>query len=222
MLQTDGLNIYDNKLLNKDHAGCLAHLRRYFFHSLLFFPSQSLEVIKLISEIYGIEHRARAEEMTDDQLLLLRDRESRPIMDKIKERASSFYPPPRSTLGKAIGYMNHHWEKLCYFLKDPIVWPDNNRVERALRLPKLCQKNHLFTQSRSGSHALEVYYTIIATCRMYRICPEDYLTDITIRINEGHPMSRLDELLPWNWQAAPPGELDRIKNRVKYNQILSA
>ena len=143
-------------------------------------------------------------------------------MDRIKELANSFDPPPRSTLGKAIGYLNRHWEKLCYFLKDPKVWPDNNRVERALRLPKLCQKNHLFTQARSGSLALEVYYTIIATCRLYMICPEDYLTDITIRLNEGHPISRLDSLLPWNWQAAPPNEIDRIKKYVRYDKTLSA
>jgi transposase len=222
VLQTDGLNIYDNKLLNKDHAGCLAHLRRYFFHSLLSFPKQSLEVIKLISDLYRIEHRARANRVAGDQLLLVRDSESRPIMDRIKELANSFDPPPRSTLGKAIGYLNRHWEKLCYFLKDPKVWPDNNRVERALRLPKLCQKNHLFTQARSGSLALEVYYTIIATCRLYMICPEDYLTDITIRLNEGHPISRLDSLLPWNWQAAPPNEIDRIKKYVRYDKTLSA
>jgi transposase len=54
------------------------------------------------------------------------------------------------------------------------------------------------------------------------ICPEDYLTDITIRLNEGHPISRLDSLLPWNWQAAPPNEIDRIKKYVRYDKTLSA
>lgn len=222
VLQTDGLNVYDNKWLNKDHAGCLAHLRRYFFQSLLSFPGESLRIIKLISQIYEIEHRARAEGITGKNLKKLREEESAPLMVEIKRVANSFNPPPRSTLGKAVGYLNRHWEKVCYFLKDPKVWPDNNSAERAIRLPKLCQKNHLFTQSRSGSEALENYYTIFATCRLYRICPEDYLTDITIRLNEGHPLSRLDELLPWNWQAAPPDEMERIKKYIKYNQILSA
>ncbi|NRA64502.1 MAG: transposase domain-containing protein [Pseudobacteriovorax sp.] len=91
-----------------------------------------------------------------------------------------------------------------------------------MRLPKLCQKNHLFSQSVSGNNAIEYFNTIIATCRLCRVDPEDYLTDMTIRINEGHPMSRLDELLPWNWQAAPPSDLERAKKYVKYNQLVSA
>lgn len=46
---------------------------------------------------------------------------------EIKERDNTFDPPPKSTLGKAIGYLKRQWEKLRYFLKDPKVWPDNNR-----------------------------------------------------------------------------------------------
>jgi hypothetical protein len=29
--------------------------------------------------------------------------------------------------------------------------------------------------------------------------PFTYLKDILQRMTEGHPMSRLDDLLPWNW-----------------------
>jgi hypothetical protein len=29
--------------------------------------------------------------------------------------------------------------------------------------------------------------------------PFAYLKDILQRMTEGHPMRRLDELLPWNW-----------------------
>ncbi|NRA66803.1 MAG: transposase domain-containing protein [Pseudobacteriovorax sp.] len=61
---------------------------------------------------------------------------------------------------------------------------------------------------------------MIATCRLCLVDPEDYLTDITIRINEGHLMSRFDELLPWNWQAAPPSVLERAKRHVKYNHLI--
>jgi hypothetical protein len=33
--------------------------------------------------------------------------------------------------------------------------------------------------------------------------PFTYLKDILQRMTEGHPMSRLDELLPWNWPKMP-------------------
>ena len=73
----------------------------------------------------------------------------------------------------------------------------------------------LTQQSESGNRALENYYTIIATCRLHGLDPEDYLTDITIRINEGHPMSEIDALLPWNRAAAPPDNLERIRKYVR-------
>ena len=44
-LQTDGLNVYDNKDLNKKHAGCLAYMRRYFFQALMAFPDQATLII---------------------------------------------------------------------------------------------------------------------------------------------------------------------------------
>ena len=222
VLQTDGLNIYENEELNKDYAGCLAHMRRYFFQSLISFPEESIEIINLIAGIYEIEHKAREAGLSPSELLDLRKTDSVELLAKIKDTANSYNPPPRSTLGKAVRYMNRHWAKVSYFLKDPNVSPDNNSAERALRLPKLCQKNHLFSQSVSGNNAIENFNTIIATCRLCRVDPEDYLTDITIRINEGHPMSRLDELLPWNWQAAPPCELERARKYVKYNPSIPA
>ena len=197
-------------------------MRRYFFQSLISFPIESLEIIKLIAKIYEIEHKAREAGLSPIEVLEVRKTDSTELMNKIRETANRYNPPPRSTLGKAIRYMNRHWDKISYFLKDPKVWPDNNAAERGLRLPKLCEKNHLFTQSVAGNDAVEYYNTVIATCRLRGVDPEDYIADITIRINEGHPMSRLDELLPWNWQAAPPSNLERAKKYVKYNQPVPA
>ena len=30
----------------------------------------------------------------------------------------------------------------------------------------------------------------------------DYLKDVLERMMHGHPMSRLDNLMPWNWKAS--------------------
>ena len=217
-LQTDGLNVYDNRDLNKKHAGCLAHMRRYFFQALMAFPNQSILIIKLVGLVYHIEHEAKNSQASISELYEIRQKATKPLMEKIYERAMGFDPPPRSSLGKAVGYMKRHWVKICHFLEDARIRPDNNASERALRLPKLGQKNYLFTQSESGNRALENYYTIIATCRLHGLDPEDYLTDITIRINEGHPMSEIDALLPWNWAAAPPDNLERIRKYVRTDE----
>jgi transposase len=41
---------------------------------------------------------------------------------------------------------------------------------------------------------------LIETCKLNVIDPEAYLRDILTRIAD-HKINRIDELLPWNWQA---------------------
>ena len=38
-----------------------------------------------------------------------------------------------------------------------------------------------------------------ASAKLNDVEPFTYLKDILQRMTEGYPMSRLDELLPWNW-----------------------
>ncbi len=46
-------------------------------------------------------------------------------------------------------------------------------------------------------------YTLIETARFNDVDPEAWLADIIARIAD-HPISRLDELLPWKWEGAVP------------------
>ena len=38
----------------------------------------------------------------------------------------------------------------------------------------------------------------MSTCQKHGVNVQDYLTDVLIRVSE-HPASKIDELLPWNW-----------------------
>jgi hypothetical protein len=40
---------------------------------------------------------------------------------------------------------------------------------------------------------------MLATARLNDVEPFAYLKVILERLSDGHPMSRLDNLLPWNW-----------------------
>jgi hypothetical protein len=46
-------------------------------------------------------------------------------------------------------------------------------------------------------------YGLIVTCKMNGVDPQAWLADVLLRI-AGHPVHRLDELLPWNWRPRPP------------------
>ena len=40
-------------------------------------------------------------------------------------------------------------------------------------------------------------YTIVQTAKLNNVNPEAYLRDILVKIAEGHPISRIDDLMPW-------------------------
>ena len=63
----------------------------------------------------------------------------------------------------------------------------------------LGRKNHLFAGSDGGAERWATVCSLIASAKLNDVEPFTYLKDILQRMTEGHPMSRLDELLPWNW-----------------------
>jgi hypothetical protein len=42
--------------------------------------------------------------------------------------------------------------------------------------------------------------SLIVTAKLNNVEPFASLRDVLQRMTDGHPASRLDELLPWNWQ----------------------
>ena len=67
----------------------------------------------------------------------------------------------------------------------------------------LNRKNALFAGSDGGAEHWAVLASLIETCKLNQVDPEAYLVDVFTRIVQGHPNSRLDELLPWAYRAAP-------------------
>ena len=45
--------------------------------------------------------------------------------------------------------------------------------------------------------------SLIETCKLIGVEPHAYLADVITRIVNGHPNSRLDELLPWAYPTTP-------------------
>jgi len=107
--------------------------------------------------------------------------------------------PPRGGLAEAIRYALTRWSALCRFLDDGRIELDNNTVERAIRPIALGRKNHLFAGSDGGAARWATVASLLATAKLNGVEPFAYLKDVLERLSNGHPMSRLDDLLPWNW-----------------------
>ncbi len=108
--------------------------------------------------------------------------------------------PPKSTLADAIRYSLTRWDALCVFLNDGRIELDTNTVERAIRPVTLGRKNHLFAGSDGGADRWATVCSLITTAKLNNVEPFAYLKDLLERMSAGHPMSRIDELLPWNWR----------------------
>ena len=108
--------------------------------------------------------------------------------------------PPRGGLADAIRYALTRWSALCSFLGDGRIELDTNTVERAIRPVALGRKNHLFAGSDGGGTRWATVCSLITTAKLNEVEPFAYLKDVLERMSSGHPMSRLDDLLPWNWQ----------------------
>src|SRR5271167_2725296 len=66
--------------------------------------------------------------------------------------------------------------------------------ERAIALGR---KNHLFAGSDEGGRYWAIHASLIETCKMNDVDPQAWLADVLDKIANRHPMSKIDELLPW-------------------------
>ena len=64
----------------------------------------------------------------------------------------------------------------------------------------LGRKNHLFAGSDGGADRWAIVASLLETAKLNGIEPYAYLKDVLERMTDGHPTSRIDELLPWNWK----------------------
>ena len=129
----------------------------------------------------------------------MRQENSLPLIEALKpwlktqlERVSQ-----KGKLAEAIRYTLARWEGLSLFLDDGRVEIDSNIVERSIRPIALNRKNALFAGSDGGGEHWAVLASLIETCKLNSIDPQSYLADVISRIVQGHPNSRLDQLLPW-------------------------
>jgi transposase len=206
-------------------AACWAHARRPFFALADIEASArrkaegkapapisplALEAVRRIDALFEIERGI------NDQLCAsahggksaaerraVRQQLSRPLVADLEAwmRAERPKLSRGNDLAKAMDYMLKRWPAFTRFLDDGRVCLSNNAAERALRGIALGRKSWLFAGSDRGGMRAAALYSLIVTAKMNDIDPQAWLADVLARI-AGHPASRLDELLPWNWRPA--------------------
>jgi transposase len=201
-LLVDGYTGYNQvtQVDGRTRAGCLAHARRKFFDALQTAPNEANHALERILDVYRVEHEARDRDIagTPDHLAMRQSR-SRAIMDDLESwlAEQQALHPPKSPIGRAIGYARNNWPELTCFLDDVAVPPDNNASERALRVVALGRKNFLHVGHDDAGENTATLYTLTASCEAAGVNPLDYIADVLLRIQR--PGDSLDDLLPHRW-----------------------
>jgi hypothetical protein len=112
---------------------------------------------------------------------------------------------PSEPFRKAIGYALNQRKALYRYLDDGRLKPDNNTSENAIRPLALGRKNWLFAGSERGARATALFLGLIQSCKACEVNPWEYFDDMLRRIMS-HPVTRLRELLPDQWQPLPKDE----------------
>jgi len=107
---------------------------------------------------------------------------------------------PLQDLCNRATYIHNHWDGLQTFLTDGRVEIDSNRVENLIRPIAPNRKNALFAGHDEGGIAWGRIASLIETCKINGVEPFAYLKATLTAIANGHPQSRLDELLSWNFK----------------------
>lgn len=222
ILQADAYDGY-NKLYRADRkpgpireAACWVHARRPFFAMAdieenarrkaagkkeIPLSPIAVEVVRRIDALFAIEHAINGQR--PEGRLEARKSASRPLVDDLhsylREQVAKL--SRGHDLAKAIQYMLRRWPAFTLFLEDGRVCISNNAAERSLRGVALGRKSWLFCGSDRGGHRAAAMYSLVVTCKMNGVDPQAWLADVLSRI-AGHPVHRLDELLPWNWRPA--------------------
>jgi len=221
VLQADAYGGYNDLYLADRHPGparsalCWSHARRKFFeladiagnvrknkpaHDI---SPVALEAVKRIDAIFDAEREING--MDAAARLAVRQERCRPMVEALHDwlLVEGARLSKHNSVAKAIDYMipprGDRWEAFTAFLDDGRICLSNNAAERALRGVALGRKSWLFAGSERGGERAAFMYTLIVSCKMNDIDPQAWMADVLARLPD-ITMSRLPELLPWNWK----------------------
>ena len=184
-------------------AFCLAHFRRKFY-DLAKSGSAPIaeEALRKIARLYKIESEISG--LSSDQRVAVRQEKSKALCDELKIWLEQrlLEVSGKSKLAEAIRYGLSHWDGLMRFLDDGRIEIDNNTAERTIRPICLGRKNHLFAGSSDGAENWAAIASLVETCKLNGVDPEAYFADVLVKLVQGWPPERLDELMPWAWAEA--------------------
>lgn len=184
---------------------CWAHVRRNFFkiHSANEIAAWFVSKIGELYEVESVAKKKAVAEMWDEEKFWKKRREMRekisgPVIEEIEAEGKKHISRvlPESHLGKALSYMLKLMPALRVYLENGELPLDNNDAERSIRLIVIGRKNFLFVGNSDFGKYTAICYSLMESCRLNEINPQDYFTYTTKMIHE-HPNINPMKLTPF-------------------------
>lgn len=214
IVQTDGYAGYNfvhaPETRKIEHAECWAHARRKFNDILKAGGKKRKtrtghadQALAFVGNLYKIEKKAKSEELSESQIVALRQEQSKPILNEFYKwlRYVEHRTPPKGLLGKAVGYTLERWKQLVLYLDHGFIPMDNNLAENAIRPFVIGRKNWLFNDTPAGATASARLYSLIETAKANDVEPSEYLKMLFERLPHVKNDHQLEQLLPQHYHA---------------------
>lgn len=187
-------------------VACRAHDRRGYKKARPNNKQRCDEMLDMYAELFEIERTARELNLSNEDIVRMRQEEAKPILLKMKAwlDAQVMTALPASSFGKAVGYSLNNWESLNNYLLHGELRIDNNLAEQQMKMFATGRKNwYFFGSDEAGDHN-SIMLSLFSTCLRNGVEPSAYFLDTMERLTK-HPDCDIEQLLPHKWQK---GEID--------------
>jgi transposase len=185
-----------------DEVACWSHCRRHFWEAAIATRDPlAREGLMRIRALFQLEEGWAS--LAPQQRHHRRQLAARRLVDDFFVWAEEQFlrvRQARGLLAAAFGYAVRQKDALRRFLDDGRLPMTNNASERALRSIAVGRKAWLFFGSDDHAQAAANLFSLIASCLLHGLDPENYLADI-FRVMPYWPRDRYLELAPKYWAA---------------------
>jgi hypothetical protein len=160
---------------------CWAHARRKFADIVKGMPqkarpkSVAFAVMSEMDRLFEIEGKAHDGKVFGRALIELREREEKPIIDRVKALVFGTEAKRGSALEGALSYVRKIWDDLLPYLSEPYLELSNNLAERCVKPFVVARKAFQTSGSEAGARHTVALFSIIRTAIINGLDPYRYL-----------------------------------------------
>ena len=184
-------------------AACVAHARRKVFEARSNHPVHASVLLAMFKELYDIEDRAK--QLLPQERLALRQAESRPIWERMREYIGSDAignVMPKEPFGQALTYLRNQFNHLLIHLDDGLMPIDNNDAEQLMKQVALGRKNWMFIGSVDAGYRTADLMSLVSSAERNDLDVFPYVKDVLGRLLNGD--ADYESLRPDVWKAVHP------------------